>query len=614
MTNIEWALLTIIPFALFAVGGAAVYAVFVWRNTDRRDEVDPGIGTPRRVYFYLASFVSLMMAASGAATAMATLLDSAFRAGGADAYADSLAMGLALVAVGLPVWLFHWRFVQRAAARTPSERRSVLRNLHVYTALGVALGFIGFSAFRVVQFALFAGAFDGFAWGGAPVWGAVWAYHWRVASAERAGASDETLAIRRMYLYTASAVALAAGALGVAILARVVLLDGYQTALGITLAEDGIDALGVEARSALAAALVGGVGWATHWLMFARGDRRSVLRWAYLLIAALGGGFGAMVVGFGYGLYAAMQWAVDAVEGSLAEHLATLPTSMVVIAVAAAIWRHHRNRIWPEAGWSSLALVLARIYMLALAAMGLLAVALALAAVADALLLALAERGGAPFMREFDNWGLRDRMAYIVTLLSIGCPLWWISWRQAQEFASESPQTERDAPVLRMYALGVLCLGLMALIGGASAALYTFLSDLLADGALSAATLRELALPMSAVLPPAVILPYHWIVYRRERAFEPEPPDAAAPDDGETFEPKQVTLIAPPEVADALATALASALGYPVEITRWSDSQTFTPLPDEGVAAAAARAIAESPEMRALVVPERGGLRVIWRD
>ena len=614
MTNIEWALLAIIPFALFAVGGAAVYAVFVWRNTDRRDEVDPGIGTPRRVYFYLASFVSLMMAASGAATALATLLDSAFREGGADAYADSLAMGLALVAVGLPVWLFHWRFVQRAAARTPAERRSVLRNLHVYTALGVALGFIGFSAFRVVQFALFAGAFDGFAWGGAPVWGAVWAYHWRVASAERAGASDETLAIRRMYLYTASAVALAAAALGVAILARVVLLDGYQTALGITLEEGGIDALGVEARSALAAALVGGVGWTTHWLMFARGDRGSVLRWAYLLIAALGGGFGAMVVGFGYGLYAAMQWAADAVEGSLAEHLATLPTSMVVIAVAAAIWRHHRNRIWPEAGWSSLALALARIYMLALAAMGLFAVALALAAVADALLLALAERGGAPFMREFDNWGLRDRLAYIVTLLSIGCPLWWISWRQAQEFASEDPQTERDAPVLRMYALGVLCLGLMALIGGASAALYTFLSDLLADGALSAATLRDLALPMSAVLPPAVILPYHWIVYRRERAFEPEPPDAAAPDDGETFEPKQVTLIAPPEVADALATALASALGYPVEITRWSDSQTFTPLPDEGVAAAAARAIAESPEMRALVVPERGGLRVIWRD
>ena len=612
MNDIELALALIIPFAIFAVGGAAVYAVFVWRNTDRSYEVDPGIGTPRRIYFYLASFVSLMMAAGGAASVLAALLDSVFRGGD---FSETLAMGLALVAVGLPVWLFHWRFVQRAAARTPPERRSVLRNLHVYAALGVALGFIAFSAFSAVQLALFAGAFDGFAWGGAPIWAAVWAYHWRVASAERAGASDETLAIRRMYLYLASAVALAMAALGAAILARVILLDIYQAATGVALAEEGLDAFGDEARSALAAALVGGAGWVAHWLMFARGDRRSVLRWAYILIAALGGGFAVMLSAVGFAVYAVMQWAMDAVEVPIAEHLAILPTSLVVVVVSVGIWRYHVNRMWKETTVER-APLLARIYMLALSAMGLVAVALALAGIADMALRALAELGGAEnaYAR---NGGLdfQDRLAYILTLLALGCPVWLVSWRGERAFAEEFPRPEpAPTPVRKMYALGVLCLGLLALIGGASGALFVFLSDLLADGALSAGTLLDLAYPLSAVLPPAAILPYYWMVYRRERAFEPETDEDAAPVADETVARKDVTLLAPPESADALAALLSSALGYPVEIERWSDSQTFESRPDENATAAASRAIAESDAPRALVVAERGGLRVIWGD
>ena len=611
MNDIELALALIIPFAIFAVGGAAVYAVFVWRNTDRSYEVDTGVGTPRRIYFYLASFVSLMMAAGGAASVLAALLDSVFRGGD---FSETLAMGLALVAVGLPVWLFHWRFVQRAAARTPPERRSVLRNLHVYATLGVALGFIAFSAFSAVQLALFAGEFDGFAWGGAPIWAAVWAYHWRVASAERAGASDETLAIRRMYLYLASAVALAMAALGVAILARVILLDIYQAAVGVALSEEGLSAFGDEARSALAAALVGGAGWAAHWLMFARGDRRSVLRWAYILIAALGGGFAVMLSAFGFAAFAVMQWAMDAVEGSLADHLAILPTSLVVIIVAVVIWRYHVDRMWKETTVER-APLLARIYMMALSAMGLVAVALALAGIADLALRALADLGGAE--NAYTRGGgldFRDRLAYILTLLALGCPVWLTSWRGERAFAEEFPRPE-PAPVRKMYALGILCLGLLALIGGASGALFVFLSDLLADGALSAETLLDLAYPLSAVLPPAAILPYYWMVYRRERAFEPELDEDAAPAPPvEAGARKDVTLLAPPDSADALAALLSGALGYPVEIRRWSDSQTFESRPDENATAAASRAIAESAATSALVVAERGGLRVIWRD
>ena len=621
MSNVAEHLLGIIPFALLAAVGASAYAIFVWRNTERRDGGDRGIGTPRRIYFYSVSFAALMMAASGASVILSTALDALFRSDGAGDFADTLAMGLALVAVGVPVWLFHWRFVRRAAERAEAERRSVFRSLYLYTTLGAAFTMLGVSAFGALEFALFAGAFDGFAWAALPVWGAVWAYHWRVASAE-SGASAETLAIRRMYIYLASAVALAALALGAWHLASAVLLSAYQAAVGAVgapvSAESPLAILGDDARSALAAALIGAAGWATHWLLFARYDRGSVLRWAHLALAAVGGGMVATAVGFGFALYAAMLWAANAVDGSVSDHFASLPESLSAVAVGYAVWTYHKRRAWEESRASALSVQsvepvrqASRIFAMSMATIGVVAVGLALAALAETSLTALAERAGAD-MSYRSAPELRERLAYILTLVSIGVPAWWPSWRMAQSFASEDPPVERTAAARKVYTLGVLCLGLLALLGGGSAALYTLLSDLLSAN-LSAETLLDLALPMSAVLPPAVILPYHWLVYRQDRAFEPDEGDAES--DGRNAD-KDVMLAASPELANDAAAELEAALGYPISRLGATDSQLFVegdPL-DAAVLADAARAIAESRKERALVIAERGGLRVIWHD
>ena len=320
----------IIWFVFLALVGAGVYAVFAWRNMERRDDPDPGIGTPRRVYFYFAAFVGLMMTASGATVIISTVLDSLFGANGADDYTTSLASGLSLAVVGIPAWLFHWRFVQRAAARTAADRRSVFRNLYIYTALGVSLSLIGFSAFLAIEYALGAsaamdlslgadgGGFSGFPWAALAVWGAVWGFHWRTASAESAGMSAETLAIRRMYLYLASAAFAAMLAMGAFTLIHVGIGEGYQAAFGAAPNRDIYFSQSDEALTALAAALVGCAAWAAHWLMFAAGDRRSVLRWAHILIAALGGGAALALAGGAYALYAVLRWAIGAADVSAA--------------------------------------------------------------------------------------------------------------------------------------------------------------------------------------------------------------------------------------------------------------------------------------------------------
>ena len=81
-------------------------------ETDPFEQVDPGIGTARRVYFYVVSFVALMMAANGVVQIVQYLLESLF---GSDVLSPSqtrLAVGASLAIVGLPLWLVHWRIVQ----------------------------------------------------------------------------------------------------------------------------------------------------------------------------------------------------------------------------------------------------------------------------------------------------------------------------------------------------------------------------------------------------------------------------------------------------------------------------------------------------------------------
>ncbi|MCG8333023.1 MAG: hypothetical protein MJE63_00795, partial [Proteobacteria bacterium] len=83
-----------------------------------------------------------------------------------------------------------------------------------------------------------------------------------------------------------------------------------------------------------------------------------------------------------------------------------------------------------------------------------------------------------------------------------------------------NPEVERIALPRKLYVMGVLCLGLLALVGGASSTLFIFLRDML-EAELSTNTLRDLSTGLSVVLTALLVIPYHWIQYRQDRELEP---------------------------------------------------------------------------------------------
>jgi hypothetical protein len=84
--------------------------------------------TIRRLYFYLVAFISLEVVMWSIITLARTVFDSATL----NNIGDQISGGLAFLIVGLPIFLFHWFFVQRDAARDTEERTSRLREIFLY--------------------------------------------------------------------------------------------------------------------------------------------------------------------------------------------------------------------------------------------------------------------------------------------------------------------------------------------------------------------------------------------------------------------------------------------------------------------------------------------------
>ena len=82
----------------------------------------------RRLYSYLVTLISLEVVIWGVITLLRTLFDNLVT----DGATNLLSQGLSQVLVGVPLFVLHWRIVQRDYARDPEEGYTRLRALFLY--------------------------------------------------------------------------------------------------------------------------------------------------------------------------------------------------------------------------------------------------------------------------------------------------------------------------------------------------------------------------------------------------------------------------------------------------------------------------------------------------
>jgi uncharacterized protein DUF5671 len=84
----------------------------------------------RRLYFYLVALISIEIVLWGLVSLLRSIVDQTISGG-----ADALAQALALILVGVPIFLVHWLWAQRSAARDEEEKTATLRAAFFYAIL-----------------------------------------------------------------------------------------------------------------------------------------------------------------------------------------------------------------------------------------------------------------------------------------------------------------------------------------------------------------------------------------------------------------------------------------------------------------------------------------------
>jgi hypothetical protein len=601
------------PIALVAL---IIYGIVAWRRrasepTPNAD--DPGIGTVRRLYFYIVAFISLMMTVSGIVMLIEFILDTAL---GSYVISDStvrLAAGASLLIVGAPLWYFHWRYIQRVVLEQPVEARSVLRKLYIYITLAVAGSILIYTALNVLSWIFRTDDFSGYDLSALIIWGAVWVFHWFIE--EREGQSTlETHAIRRLYIYIASLVGLAMLSISVVSALHFVLQEGYDVLADAVVISR--QSWHTALREMLPALIVGAAIWASHWLYIARRDYDSVLRQVYLYIFAILGGVVATLTALGIIIHEFLTWLFGVhISATVAQSFENMPGSAAALIVGVALWAYHWHRMRSEAEESAgTTLSARRAYTYILTAIGTGALAIAIfMLVSAAIKLVLASFGDVVVGGE--QW--KRPLINVITLAVLGGPVWGYYWRNIQSRTLALETDERRATSRRIFLFVALGIGVLALLGSVSALLFVFLRGLL-DVSLSLATLDDMVEPIAIIVAAAAFLPYYWGVYRQDQDAAPEisvQPDPAASEEEGSAESqssgKAATLLA--TEGSALAQQL-SALGCEVSMLRWVDSDAAMPVLSDEECARLAQSIYDAPGSYVLLIPDGGTVRVLSHD
>jgi len=474
--------------------------------------------TIRRLYFYLVALISLEVVLWG----LIGLLRSIFSSRLVNT-ADALAQALALVLVGVPIFLFHWLWSQRAAAKDEEERTASLRGIFFYAALIATLVPVVQNLLALVDrsILLLTDLNRSLAFlGGEQTWqdnfiailinGVAAAYFWNVLRIVWKSLPDEEnfADVRRLYRYLWLLYSLLMAVFGAQQLLRFVFYFPVPTNM-----------LGGAGRemflNGLALLLVGTPLWVYTWhicqgALSAPAEKISNLRLGVLYLLSLIGVISVLSAG-GTLLSILLRWAFGEVFETY-ELIDEIGGPLSLGLPLAAVWAYYGswlNRqivsddaVTRRAGKK-------RFYFYVLSALGLgaafVGVALVFSFVID-------------LTTSNAFWGasLRPRLAGALASLAVGLPLWLQTWRPMQAEAlidDDSGEHARRSNIRRAYLYLALFAGVIGGMVSAVGLVYNLINAAL-TGDIDAGFLADVLNSLQLLGLFAILLVYHLSVMR----------------------------------------------------------------------------------------------------
>ncbi|MGZ9163895.1 MAG: DUF5671 domain-containing protein [Anaerolineales bacterium] len=407
----------------------------------------------RRLYFYLVAFISIEIVLWGLVSLLRSIVDDTVSGG-----ADALAQALALILVGVPIFLIHWLWVQRASARDEEEKTASLRAVFLYaillaTLIPVVQNLLSFIDRSLVQLAGLgvSRAFRAFSEQTLAdnliailMNGIVAAYFWNILRGEWGTLFDkENFAdVRRLYRYIWMLYGLLMTVFGAQQILRFI----------FSLPGDVLGELGREAAvNGIALLFVGTPVWIYSWRIIQdsladRAEMGSTLRLGILYLLALGGVITVITT----------AWAIvntlllsllgqDMTLGDLTQRIGGPISIGVPLGAVWAYYGYWLNRHIEAAGDGVRQASMKRLYNYILAFIGLV---VAFVGVATLFNFIIDTVTGSDILLSDST---RGSLATSISSLIVGLPLWLVMWRpmQAQALAQGEMGDHARRSVLR---------------------------------------------------------------------------------------------------------------------------------------------------------------------
>lgn len=466
--------------------------------------------TVRRLYFYAVSLISIEVIIWGLIGLLRTVVSGAILPG-----AELLSLPLALILVGVPIFLLHWIWVQRAATTDTEEHTASVRAIFLYAALLATLiptvsnllAFINRSLMTSAQLSaraallgssqtwsdnLIAIVFNGIA---ATYFYAIVRNDWRTLP-DRANIAD----VRRLYRYIWLVIGLLMSIFGVQQLIKFLF---YVP--GEMLGEPGQEIF----INGLALALVGTPIWVYSWKICQSalnepGEMYSRLRLTVLYLITLGSVITVLVSGGTLLAIILRQLFGEIIDTRALLQLVAGPLSSGI--PLAVIWGYYGRILTAEIAAQPdlrLAANLKRLYAYILSLIGLIITFLG----AEGILSFIVDRLTTGAML---GTALSQQLANSLSMLAVGLPIWLLAWRPMQAEAltpGQAGELARQSIIRKAHLYLVLFISVIGSMISAVGVFYLLIS--MALGAKESSFTRDLLDALQILILFAAVLGYH---------------------------------------------------------------------------------------------------------
>ncbi|HUH96196.1 MAG TPA: DUF5671 domain-containing protein [Anaerolineales bacterium] len=554
----------------------------------------------RRLYFYAVAGISLEVVLWGLINLLRSIIDQTVGGG-----AVALAQALALILVGLPIFLFHWLWAQRAWAREDEEKTSSLRAIFLYAVLTGTLipvfqnllalidrGLLQLAHLTVERALLGSGQTMADNLVAILMNGVVALYFWNILRGEWKTLSEKAnfADVRRLYRYLWVLYSLLAT------------VFGAQQVLSYLFSVAGGALGGLRAETMLngfALLIVGTPVWVYSWRVVQdskaeAAERESNLRLGVLYLLALGGVITVLTTAAMFiNLVVSQVLGADIPAGDFIQQIGGPLSVGVPLGAVWAYYGHWLDRHIESIGDPVRQSGLKHVSQYILSALGLgsafTGVVLLIEFIIDRLT-------GGPIL----TGALRSELATALALMIAWLPLWLTRWIPLQDQAlakNEIGDHARRSNLRKAYLYLALFAGV---IGGmaAAVALVFELFKALFTGQTDSSFLATVLNDLQVLFLFAVVLIYHLVVLRRDGVFTSDALTAQQSsfpvlvlDSGEGFAesvkaalsqiaphvPVAITQEAPPGRFQAVVLSGSSALNAPAWVRSFEGSRIIVP-------------------------------------